>query len=219
MPLAVSAHLSDPQNELFMAKLDALELDYALSGASPDVTYLCGLPASHLLSDYELLAAPSLPGERYQGRPWYFVDVVARTKDAPEKTWAFNQKDSFSGWLAIQHGFMVERRSPSDVAWLETGSHRASLEAVRSGRADRAGIDSSMVDLVPDLLEGLEVVTTWGPWPAPPVLVARTLDEVLRAQLRAGFESEVGGRWLSLDSGHLAPIIAVEAGMKASHAT
>lgn len=213
MTLLVSARLSPPQNEWFRRKLIATGTDHTWSERdTPDVLYLCGLPASHLLDRYEPLAAPLLPQERYRGRPWYFVDVIGRPGVIDDKRWAFNEKTSFSGWMAVQLGFQLERRSSADVEWVKTGSHLASIEAVQKGEADRAGIDSSILDLAPHLLDGLEVVTTWGPWPAPPVLASRQLPGEVFADLRRLFASADGGRWILLEEDHLDPIAAVERG-------
>jgi ABC-type phosphate/phosphonate transport system substrate-binding protein len=216
MKLSVSARLSPPQNELFRHKLEAVEVD-SVSGneEEPDIVYLCGLPASHLLDRYEPLAAPLFTQERYRRQPWYFVDVIRGQGQTAERRWAFNEKSSFSGWLAVLHGFQLERRSPAEVEWVKTGSHLASIEAVRKGDVDRAGIDSSILDLDPRLLDGLEVVTTWGPWPAPPVLASRQLDAAVVADLKHRFASTQGGEWILLGKDHLDPITAVERG--ASH--
>ena len=210
MSLTVSARLSPQQNDLFRAKLKALDLTHTWTdGPDVDLLYLCGLPASRLLDRYEPIAAAVLPGPRYREKAWYFIDVVGREGESADKRWAFNEETSFSGWLAVQHQFRVEGRSPTEVEWIRTGSHLASLEAVRSGAADRAGIDSMIIDLEPALLEGLAVVSTWGPWPSPPVMADRHLDPELRERLRDVFGSPAGGSWLPLDDGHLAPIIAV----------
>jgi phosphonate transport system substrate-binding protein len=211
MRLVVSAHLSPAQNALFHQKLEAIEEEVEWTeGSDAHLLYLCGLPASHLVENYEPIAAPVLAGERYQNQPWYFVDVVGRLGAEEEQRWAFNQPGSFSGWLAVQHGFQVERRSPSTVQWIETGSHLASLDTVRKGEADRAGVDSMILDLDGTLLGGLEVVRSWGPWPAPPVMALRALDDDTRTRLRAAFASDRGGRWHLLDEDHLRPIMSVE---------
>src|SRR2546426_12704078 len=47
-----------------------------------DVGFLCGLLYAHMGNQpacpVELLAAPVLQGERYQGKPIYFSDVIVR---------------------------------------------------------------------------------------------------------------------------------------------
>ncbi|MGI8517501.1 MAG: PhnD/SsuA/transferrin family substrate-binding protein [Acidimicrobiia bacterium] len=219
MKLTVSARLSPPQNELFRDKLEATDIDHTfVDGGDADLLYLCGLPASRLLNRYGPLSAPLLSGERYQGRPWYFVDVIGRQGELADHRWAFNEKASFSGWLAVQHGLLVGGFSPEDISWTETGSHLDSIDAVREGMADRAGIDSMIINLAPHLLDGLEVVTSWGPWPAPPVMASRRLAPDVISQLRASLSSNEGGQWLLLDEDHLAPIVALDS-LSASVAT
>jgi ABC-type phosphate/phosphonate transport system substrate-binding protein len=156
------------------------------------------------------LAAPLLSGKRYQKSPCYFVDVVGRVGDHADQRWAFNEKESFSGWLAVRQGLTDDNRSPDEIEWVKTGSHLASLEAVKGGAADRAGIDSMVIDLEPRLLSGLEVVSTWGPWPAPPLLAARQVEDRFD-ELRSLFASNEGGPWISLPSDHLAPIATLAA--------
>ncbi|MCA1735763.1 MAG: phosphate/phosphite/phosphonate ABC transporter substrate-binding protein [Actinobacteria bacterium] len=213
MKLTVSARLSPPQNELFRGKLEGTGVDHNwVEDDEPDVVYLCGLPASYLLDRYAPLAAPLLSGERYQSRSVYFVDVIGRRGETADRRWAFNEKASFSGWLAVQHGLLRHGPFPEDISWVETGSHLDSIEAVRGGRADRGGIDSIILDLVPHLLDGLEVVTTWGPWPAPPVMASRRLGPDVMSQLRSSLSSNEGGEWLLLEEDHLAPIVALSSG-------
>ena len=51
-----------------------------------DLGFICGLPYVELTrqtpSPVELLAAPVLSGERFQGQPIYFSDVIVK-KDSP----------------------------------------------------------------------------------------------------------------------------------------
>jgi phosphonate transport system substrate-binding protein len=72
-----------------------------------DVAFLCGLPYVRLTKHVEPLAAPVLAGDRYSGRPVYLSDViVARDSrfqsfaDLRSASWAFNEPDSHSGYLA-----------------------------------------------------------------------------------------------------------------------
>src|SRR5579859_427051 len=84
----------------FIADYVALKLDYPTTltvGTSfdqfalglADVGFICGLPYVNLTREpspsVELLAAPVLQGERYQGKPIYFSDVIVR-RDSPFQT-------------------------------------------------------------------------------------------------------------------------------------
>lgn len=210
MDLVARASLSPLQNELFRRKLKAIAPGHRWGGESaPDLLYICGLAAVDLLGRYVPLAAPLLAPDRYQGRAWYFTDVVGRPGSDVDQRWAFNESDSFSGWMAVRHGLRLERRPAHDVDWIATGSHLASLEAVKQGAADRAGIDSMILDLDPTLLHGLEVLTSWGPWPAPPVMAKRRLPTKVLGDLRSAFTDATGGSWLTLEPDHLDPIMAL----------
>jgi len=212
MNLAAAALLSPPQNHLFREKLAAFRDEYMWTAdGEPDLVYMCGLPALDLLDRYLPLAAPLLGAARYQARPWYFVDVVGRSGHADATRWAYNHKASFSGWRAVHFGLRLEHRAPENIEWIESGSHEASWWMVREGKVDRAAIDSMFLDLQPGVLDGLEVVNTWGPWPAPPVMAARHLTLPVLDKLRSQFQSAEGGEWLLLDEDHLDPIAAVVA--------
>ena len=96
--------------------------------------------------------APVLAQERYGGRPIYFSDLVVRegTGGTAEPSWriAYNDKESFSGWIAPRWGLAALGLEPDAMTWVVTGSHLVSLEAVSKGAADAAGIDSMVLDLV-----------------------------------------------------------------------
>jgi ABC-type phosphate/phosphonate transport system substrate-binding protein len=218
MQLGSLSWLSEPQNRLFRRRLAhaANELGLEITGAAgpegADLAYLCGLPASQMLNTHYPLVAPVLPGDRYQNQPWYFVDVVARESGlgVGAGRWAYNQAASFSGWLAVHHGLRLHHIDPDQLEWIETGSHANSLSALRIGLADLAGVDSMILDLEPHLADNLVGVDSWGPWPTPPVMVARSLDERLvrdLSQVLSGTDGVV--TWVTLDPNHLEPIQAV----------
>jgi hypothetical protein len=54
------------------------------------------------------------------------------------------------------------------------------------------------------------VIDSWGPWPTPPVMAARSLDQRLVDDLVHAFLGSEGGvTWLALDPNHLEPIEVV----------
>ncbi|HJR87007.1 MAG TPA: PhnD/SsuA/transferrin family substrate-binding protein [Acidimicrobiia bacterium] len=218
MQLAVLSWLSEPQNRLFNRRLAhaAKEIGLAATEATDpeaaDLAYLCGLPASRMLSTHFPLLAPVLPGDRSQHQPWYFVDVLSRNEERGlgAGRWAYNQTSSFSGWIAVRHGLRLHHIDPDQLRWVETGSHASSLAALRNGTADLAGIDSVMLDLAPQLAEDLTVIDSWGPWPTPPVMAARSLDPGLVSELASAFlEADEAITWVALDPGHLEAIQVV----------
>ncbi|MGH8924279.1 MAG: PhnD/SsuA/transferrin family substrate-binding protein [Acidimicrobiia bacterium] len=218
MQLSTLAWLSESQNRIFGRRLQTacdelgLDLTEAPDPDQADLVYLCGLPASRMLRTHRPLLAPVLAAPRYQGQPWYFVDVVARDADLGlgAGRWAYNQPDSFSGWLAVRHGLRLHHLDPDAIEWIATGSHAASLDAIRTEAADQAGIDSMILDLDSATVSRLVVLDSWGPWPTPPVMVSRRLDHGFVRDLSEtvlGTDRDVN--WVAIDPGHLDPISAV----------
>lgn len=218
MHLAASSWLSKPQNRLFDRRLAhaAKEMGLVLTRANEpegaDLAYVCGLPASRMLGTHYPLVAPVLSTSRYQNQPWYFVDVLAREEEIGLGTgrWAYNQTSSFSGWMAVRHGLRLHHVDPDQLTWVETGSHANSLCALSNGPADLAGVDSMIVDLDSRLAKDLTVIDSWGPWPTPPVMAARSLDPGLVGELASAFlGADEAITWVALDPGHLEPIQVV----------
>jgi len=199
MSLISRTYLSPIQNKLFQAIWDwlaahsNLEFNRDLSPAStedPDVLFMCGLPTGQRIDRYEPLVAAVLAQERYGGRPIYFSDLVVRAGKAgpPAPSWriAYNEKESFSGWIAPRWGLAALGMEPDAMTWVVTGSHLVSLEAVTKGSADAAGIDSMVLDLVSGEAApaaGLVTIESFGPWPAPPISTAASMDPAVRAEL------------------------------------
>lgn len=159
------------------------------------VVWACGLLTADLLAgdrpDLEVVAAPVFPG---RDGPTYRSVIVVRA-DAPidglDRTdalaWAVNGTDSWSGY----HGFrawLLERgrRDRPFARIVETGSHDASIDAVRDGSADIAAIDDTVWEArraLDSSLAGLRVIERTPAWPAPPFSVSRSLPSDVRAAL------------------------------------
>ena len=159
-----------------------------------DIGFTCGLPyalgAGEPGCPFELLVAPVLIGERYQGRPIYFSDVIARP-DSPFTSfenlrgcrWAYNQPESHSGWNVVCYSLLKRGKSPDYFGQLkQSGSHLRSLELVLSGQVDAAAIDSHVLDvfLSQNKDAALRVIDSFGPSSIPPLIVARGLDPSLK---------------------------------------
>jgi phosphonate transport system substrate-binding protein len=199
MSLISRTYLSPIQNKFFQATWDWLaahsNLEFRREGPAvgigdPDVLFMCGLPTGQRIDRYEPLVAAVLAQERYGGRPIYFSDLVVRagTAGPPKPSWriAYNDKESFSGWVAPRWGLAALGLEPDAMTWVVTGSHLVSLEAVSKGAADAAGIDSMVLDLVSGdaaPAAGLVTIESFGPWPAPPLSTSIGMDRAVRAEL------------------------------------
>jgi phosphonate transport system substrate-binding protein len=169
-----------------------------------DVAFMCA-PSFIWLRDLqpppvELLGAlPVFDDERNQGKPVYFCDVVVRY-DAPFQafseleggSWAYNDACSLSGYYSLLNKLA---ESGADESFFDnilcSGSHLNSIEAVLSGKADAAAIDSNVLRIhfreAPALRNKLRVIESWGPYPIQPVVVNSALHPELKQRLRAAF--------------------------------
>src|SRR5947209_452709 len=85
-----------------------------LRNGEVDFAFLCGLPYIKLRREASppvtLVAAPVLEGDRYDGRPIYYSDVIVPAgsqttvfDDLRGRSWACNGFDSHSGTLVVLH--------------------------------------------------------------------------------------------------------------------
>jgi phosphonate transport system substrate-binding protein len=169
-----------------------------------DVAFMCA-PSFIWLRDLqpppvELLGVlPVFDDERNQGKPVYFCDVVLRD-DAPFQafselergSWAYNDASSLSGYYSLLNKLAESGANESffDNVFC-SGSHLNSIEAVLSGKADAAAIDSNVLRIrfreAPALRNKLRVIESWGPYPIQPVVVSSALNPELKHRLRAAF--------------------------------
>jgi phosphonate transport system substrate-binding protein len=167
-----------------------------------DVAFMCA-PSFIWLRDLqpplvELLGVlPVFDDERNQRRPVYFCDVVVRN-DAPIHafselqggSWAYNDACSLSGYYSLLNKL---EEAGADESFFDnilcSGSHLNSIEAVLSGEADAAAIDSNVLRMrfrvAPALRNKLRVIESWGPYPIQPVVVSSALNPELKQRLHA----------------------------------
>lgn len=145
----------------------------------------------------KLLATPVMSGDRYQGRPVYFSDVLVRHDspfhsfdDLQDTVWAYNEPHSYSGRYVMLHRLATAGLGPDffgDV--VQSGGHINSLALLLAGRADTAAIDSTILDFEarrrPELREQLRTLETLGPSPIPPWVLFASLPTDLEEQLRS----------------------------------
>src|SRR5215217_3704790 len=175
-------------------------------GEEADVAFMCA-PSFNWLRDLrpppaELLGVlPVFDDERNQGKPVYFCDVVVRN-DAPIHafselegcSWVYHDACSLSGYYSLLNKLA---EWGADESFFDnvfcSGSHLNSIEAVLSGKADAAAIDSNVLRIrfreAPALRNKLRVIESWGPYPIQPVVVSSALNPELKHRLRAALLS------------------------------
>ena len=198
-----------------------------LDAGDVDVAFICGLPYSQKHDrpgrPIELLCAPVMAAPRYGGRPVYFTDVVLR-KDHPARAfadlrgsvWAYNDEGSHSGYNVVRHHLLALHETGGYFGRVvASGSHQHSIQMLLAREIDASGLDSTVLELEmarrPELGAALRTITTIGPSPIPPVVVARGLDPALKARLRdlfLGMSADPAGR-VVLAEGRMAGFVPV----------
>ncbi|MBX3085251.1 MAG: PhnD/SsuA/transferrin family substrate-binding protein [Anaerolineae bacterium] len=174
-----------------------------LDAGTLHAAWICGLPyirrADQPEPSIELLMAPVMRGERYQGRPIYFSDVVVRADsryrhfdDLRGARWAFNERGSHSGynvmcWHLATHGLNGDYFG----GVIGSGSHQRSLRMILDGEIDASAIDSTVLETElrhdPSLAARIRRLEPLGPSPIPPWVVNRSLAPQVREQVRQAF--------------------------------
>lgn len=164
-----------------------------------DVCFVCSLPYVHFEREGSApaipIAAPVLMGERYQGQPIYFSDVIVSADsglrtfaDLRGRSWAYNEPLSQSGYgITRYHLVKLGETSGYFGEVIEAGFHETSIRMVRDGEVDASAIDSQVLAVAmrddPELGELLRVVDSLGPSTIQPVAVSKRFD--------AGFRRDV----------------------------
>jgi phosphonate transport system substrate-binding protein len=117
------------------------------------------------------------------------------------RTLAVNEPDSHSGYGVVLAA-LAERHVPEDgfAGVVVTGSHAASVRAVREGRVDAAAVDSHLLAAFvaddPALLGELTRSDTLGPSPAQPLVAGPAMDPAERLAVQEALR-EVGATELA----------------------
>jgi len=204
------------------------ERERLLDAGEIQVCWICGLPyvgkADLSYSNIELLAAPVMQGERYQGRPVYFSDIVVRSDsrfgdfaDLQGARWVYNERRSHSGFLVVRHHLWKLGQTRQYFGSVtESGSHQESLRMILEGEADLSALDSTVLEtelrVQPEIASSIRIIETLGPSPMPPWVVSKRLPRELRVRVRKvllEMNSDPAGRAL-LDEGSLDRFVEVE---------
>lgn len=178
-----------------------------------DVCFVCSLPYIHFeregVAPAVPIAAPVLRGERYEGRPIYFSDVIVTADsdlhtfaDLRGRSWAYNEPLSQSGYgITRFHLVSMGETNGYFGEVVEAGFHETAIRMVAAGQVDASAIDSQVLGVEmrdnPDLAGQLRVIDSLGPSTIQPVAVSKRFDQRFRDDVadifldlhrRAGFD-------------------------------
>ncbi len=165
-----------------------------------DICFVCSLPYVHFerqgVAPATPIAAPILQGDRYEGRPIYYSDVIVH-KDSPAesfldlrgKSWAFNEPLSQSGYgITRYHLVSIGETDGFFSEVVDAGFHETSVRMVADGRVDASAIDSQVLAIEmrdhPDVAGNLKVVDALGPSTIQPVAVSKRFGPEFREEVR-----------------------------------
>ncbi|HEY9641579.1 MAG TPA: PhnD/SsuA/transferrin family substrate-binding protein [Coleofasciculaceae cyanobacterium] len=204
---AIAAYLSE-QLQLsieFVKDIPWQMREQQLDQGEIQVGWICGFPyvckADQVNPTIELLAAPVMRGDRYQGRPVYFSDVVVHRDssfrsfaDLRGCTWAYNEPRSYSGCYVTRHHLATlgEYEGFFGKA-IESGAHQTSLQWLLQRQIDASAIDSTVLELElqhhPDIADQIRIIEILGidglgGSPIPPWVVSTQVPQSIRSELR-----------------------------------
>ncbi|MCA8968839.1 MAG: PhnD/SsuA/transferrin family substrate-binding protein [Planctomycetes bacterium] len=175
------------------------EHDDPFRSASMDLGFVCA-PSYLYLSSAVQPSVDLVPrgfvfdDSRIDGRPRYFSELVVRAESAAHAledlrgaVWGYNDECSLSGYFATKQHLQECRLDGLFGRDVCTGSHAASLEAIRTGAIDCAAIDSNVLALAcrADPVWGtrLRRIVSFGPFPIQPIIVRRAPDLPTAAEI------------------------------------
>lgn len=142
----------------------------------------CGLPFKTVFKDKVSLVGTPAYGINCGAGSYYSVIVVHQETsidtldDLKGLTFAYNDKGSQSGYAALLYTLSSVGNTDDFGSSVESGSHRASIQAVAMGQADFAAIDALSWELAlrhEPAAQKLRVIATSEPTPTLPFITAR----------------------------------------------
>lgn len=182
----------------FSAKLEDLWQRPDLAAA-----FVCGLPFIKDPRDLLPIAAPIPAAPRYGGKPVYFTDFVVKAESAFHTLadtfghrLAYTSPTSHSGYNAVRHHLLRYRAPDRPRLYAEVVgplfTPRRALEAVVTGAADVAPLDSYAHDLLrlyaPELTRAVRIVESTDAAPIPLLMASPGLDAAIAERLTATLE-------------------------------
>jgi ABC-type phosphate/phosphonate transport system substrate-binding protein len=185
-------------NEAFLTAFSTLLREEDVDPGGTTITQICGYPLQTVYrGQFTLLGIPcyGVPGCDGPAHRAFIVvssaSTTIRVEDLRGRDFAVNSLDSNTGMNLPRHflaKFAEGKRFFNRV--IVTGSHRASMEAVVSGRADAAAIDCVTFGLYaeyePTAIDGLCILAQTSASPSIPFVTSRkTGKTTVRALRRA----------------------------------
>jgi phosphonate transport system substrate-binding protein len=196
--------------------------------AEVDFAFLCGLPYVRLKREnpaaVEAMAAPIVHGERYDNRPVYFSDVIVPARspaaalgDLRDRSWAYNEPDSHSGYLITLWTLVEMAQTPAFFdRWEMTRFHQESIRRVAAARVEGSAVDSHVLGVEmrdhPELAERIRVIGTLGPSTIQPLVATAAVPARLRqevADIVVGLGTSENDR-RSLSTGMVERFVAID---------
>jgi phosphonate transport system substrate-binding protein len=178
-------------------RMTYVEINDLLNTGQIDMAFVCTLAYIEGNQEFgmELLVAPQMREQTV----YYSYLIVP--KESPVrglinlkgKAFAFSDPLSNSGRLAPTYELFRIGTTPEAFfsRYVFTYSHDNSIVAVADRLVDAAAVDSLVYDSLaitdPDLIAKTRIVTRWGPYGMPPVVVHPGLDRSLKGRLRRLF--------------------------------
>ncbi|MCL4552370.1 MAG: phosphate/phosphite/phosphonate ABC transporter substrate-binding protein [Candidatus Marsarchaeota archaeon] len=170
------------------------EINDLVKGQRVDMALVCSLAYVKGNEDFgmELLAAPQVRG----GTVYYSYLIVPKDSsatslaDLKSADFAFTDPMSNSGYLAPVYQLHLRAEQPASFfsKYIFTYSHNNSITVVADKLLGGAAVDSLVYDQLmvtkPQLAAKTKIITRWGPYGIPPVVVSPALDSPLRQRLQ-----------------------------------
>lgn len=204
--IRVTSHMAAVADPFIRWLAEELSLDWVegpwpdrlskMSSGEVEFGWVCGLLHACRLASvdwpFAAVAAPVMTSDRHGGKPQYFGDVVVSERsearslqDLEGTVFAYNEPTSLSGY-----GMLLDRLGSVDQfeRTVESGSHAESIALVRSGAADVAVVDSTVMDMMEvrgsDGVDAIRIIESLGPYPMPPIVASRSVNPGMLAEIR-----------------------------------
>ncbi|RED14090.1 phosphate/phosphite/phosphonate ABC transporter substrate-binding protein [Pontivivens insulae] len=156
----------------------------------------CGWPwINGLAGSSQIVARPVLTCEG-GGIGTYRSAMIVRTEQAEQPSnarFVANSAGSLSGWIGPRRWMSGQNMDVRDAPDLLSGGHRESVQMVRDGKADMAGIDAvswHMIQQV-DPVDGLSVIGWSDEAPALPYIASPNLSPGQIANLQTALRTAI----------------------------